>query len=177
MHPLDKSSKLSWGLKHEALNTKCKGVILPLMLYGAPVWIDAMENKCNKIIYNRVQRLINMKIAKDYKTNSYEALCILTGTIPIEINAEETATLIPITRDRQNHQLDHEAGPKVCTHPAGSVSASKTKKGMHYSDIQIWKQKRKRCRIRNRYRYVCDKGVSKSFETSFIDRQPMAVRE
>jgi hypothetical protein len=71
---------------------------------------------------------MNMKIAKDYRTNSYEDFCILTGKIPIEINAEETATLYPITRDRQNHQLDHEAGPKDCTHPAGSVSASQTKK-------------------------------------------------
>jgi len=128
MHALAKSSKMSWGLKHEALNTIYKEVILPLMLYGMPVWIDAMEKKCNKIIYSRVQRLMNMKIAKVYRTISYEALCILTGTIPIEINAEETAKLYRIKRDRQNHQLDHEAEPKDWTHPADSVSASKTRK-------------------------------------------------
>ena len=37
IHALAKSAKLSWGLKHEALNTIYKGAILPLMLYGAPV--------------------------------------------------------------------------------------------------------------------------------------------
>jgi hypothetical protein len=43
IHALAKSAKLSWGLKHEALYTIYKGAILPIMLYGAPVWIDAME--------------------------------------------------------------------------------------------------------------------------------------
>jgi len=80
---------------------------------------------------------MNIKIAKVYRTISYEALCILTG-IPIEINAEETAKLHHITRDRQN-QLDHEAEPKDWTHPADSVSASKTKKRnalLRYSNME-----------------------------------------
>jgi hypothetical protein len=98
------------------------------MLYSTPVWIDAMEKKCNKIIYSRVQRLMNIKIAKAYRTTSNEVLCILTGTTPIEIRAEKTAKLYRITRDRQNHQLDHEAELKDWTHPADSVSMSKTKK-------------------------------------------------
>ena len=56
-----------------------KGAILPLLLYGAPVWIEALEKECNKTIYNRVQRLINIKIAKGLRTTSNEALCTLTG--------------------------------------------------------------------------------------------------
>jgi hypothetical protein len=105
IHALAKSVKLSWGLKHEALNSIYKAAILLLMLYGAPVWIDAMEKKCNKIIYSRIQRLMNIKIAKAYRTTSNKALCILTRT-PIEVKAEETAKLYRITRDRQNHQLE-----------------------------------------------------------------------
>jgi len=177
MHALTKSAKLSWGLRHEALNTIYKGVILPLILYGAPVWIDAMEKKCNKIIYRRVQRLMNMTIAKVYRTISYEALCILTGTITIEINAEETATLYRITRDRQSHQLDHEAEPKDWTHPADSVSASKTKKRnalLRYSHMEA--KTRTESDRKSLYIYIY-KGVSKRFEPSLIDRQRMAVRE
>jgi hypothetical protein len=83
------------------------------MLYGAPVWIDAMEKKWNKAIYSRVQRLMNIKIAKAYRTTSNEALCILTGTTPIDIKAGETAKLYRMSRDRQNHQLDHDAEPKI----------------------------------------------------------------
>jgi hypothetical protein len=43
IHTLAKSTKLNWGLRQEALNTIYKGAILPLMLYGAPVWSKAME--------------------------------------------------------------------------------------------------------------------------------------
>jgi len=50
-----------------------------------------------------------------------EALCILTGTTPIEIKAEETTKLYHITRDRQNQPLDFEAEPKDWTHPADPV--------------------------------------------------------
>jgi hypothetical protein len=71
------------------------------MLYGTPVWIGAMEKKCNKIIYSRVQRLMNIKIAKAYRTTSNEALCTLTGITPIEIKAEETANIYRIIRDRK----------------------------------------------------------------------------
>ena len=76
------------------------------MLYGAPVWIGAMEKKYNKIIYTRVQRLMNIKKAKAYRTTSGEALCVLTGTTPIDIKAAETSKLYCITRDRQNRQLE-----------------------------------------------------------------------
>jgi hypothetical protein len=66
IHTLVKPAKLNWGLKQEALNTIYKGAILPLVLYGAPVGIRAMEKNCNRTLYNRVQRLINIKIAKAY---------------------------------------------------------------------------------------------------------------
>jgi hypothetical protein len=92
------------------------------MLYGAPVWVGAMEKKYNRTIYSRVQRIMNMKIAKAYRTTSNESLCILTGITPIEIKAEETDNLYRITRDTQNHLLDHEVELKDWTHPADSVT-------------------------------------------------------
>ena len=41
---LSKSDKIHWGLKHEALTTIYNGAILPLLLYGAPVWIEAFKH-------------------------------------------------------------------------------------------------------------------------------------
>ena len=35
---LSRSAKVTWGLRHDALKTIYTGGILPLMLYGAPVW-------------------------------------------------------------------------------------------------------------------------------------------
>jgi hypothetical protein len=43
---LAKTAKLSWGLKHEALKTIYTGGILPLILYGAPVWRSVLNKKC-----------------------------------------------------------------------------------------------------------------------------------
>ena len=60
INTLARSAKLNWGLQQEVLNTIYKAVILPLMLCGAPVWIQAMEKNYNRTLYNRV-RLINIK--------------------------------------------------------------------------------------------------------------------
>jgi hypothetical protein len=43
IHALSKSVILKWGLSSEALRTIYKGAILPLIMYGAPVWIKALE--------------------------------------------------------------------------------------------------------------------------------------
>ena len=85
IHSLPKSAKLTWGLHHETLQTIYKGVILPLLLYGASVWAEAMRFKFNRLKYSRVQRLMNIKIAKAFRTTSSKALCILAGTTPIII--------------------------------------------------------------------------------------------
>ena len=71
------------GLKNGAIATMYKGAILPLVTYGAPVWIDAMKNEYNRQNYVRVQRLINLKMARAYRTTSSETLCILTEMTPI----------------------------------------------------------------------------------------------
>ena len=48
IYSLSKSAKITWGLRHEVLKTIYEGAILPLLLYGAPVWIDAMKYACNR---------------------------------------------------------------------------------------------------------------------------------
>ena len=72
IHALSKSAKQRWGLSHEALYSIYKGAILPLLLYGALICIEALEKECNKTVYNRVQCLINIKIAKAFGTTSNE---------------------------------------------------------------------------------------------------------
>jgi hypothetical protein len=83
------------------------------MLYGAPVWIEALKKECNKTIYNRVQRLINIKIAKAFRTTSNEGLCTLTGLTPIVIEVEEAAKLYNTMRNNQAHEIDHEVTRKT----------------------------------------------------------------
>ena len=45
---LARSAKITWGLKHKALRTIYAGAILPLILYVAPVWKEAIKRACYK---------------------------------------------------------------------------------------------------------------------------------
>jgi ribonuclease HI len=121
IHALSKSAKLKWGLSSEALRTIYKGAIMPLMMYGAPVWIKALEKKYNRRTYNRVQRIINIKIAKAFRTTSNEALCIVTGLIPITIQAEEEANIYNRIRKSADNEIDKPTPPKEWLHPADLV--------------------------------------------------------
>jgi len=71
---LSRSAKLNWGLGHKALGTLYTGGIQPLLLYGALVWAERIDKKSCRKKLTRVQRLINIKIAKAYRTVSNEAL-------------------------------------------------------------------------------------------------------
>jgi hypothetical protein len=55
---LSKSTKLNWGLQHAALKSVHTGAILPLLLYGAPIWYKAIDIASNKLKLIRVQRII-----------------------------------------------------------------------------------------------------------------------
>jgi len=101
IHSLAKSAKISWELMHEAPKIIYKGAVLPLLLYGAPVWREAMTKELNKLKYTRVQRLIHIRIAKAYRTTSSEAFCILTGLTPVTIKITEAANLYDILKGRQ----------------------------------------------------------------------------
>jgi hypothetical protein len=89
MYSLSKSAKVTWGLKHESRKTIYKGATLPLVLYGAPVWTEAITYSYIRLKYIRVQRLMNICTAKAYRKTSSEALCIMTGMTPIIIKTEE----------------------------------------------------------------------------------------
>jgi len=139
IHALSKSAKHSWGLSHEALHTVYKGAILPLLLYGASVWIEAQEKECNKTVYNRVQRLINIKIAKAFRTTSKEVLCTLTGLTHIVIKADEKAKLYSITRKKSQVQgIDYELQPKDWLHPANTIRITEQHEQQEEHAIQIF---------------------------------------
>jgi len=74
IYRLSRSANISWGFKHETLKTIYKSAILPLLLYCAPILIEAMKYEYNRRMCVRVQRLINIRMAKAYRTTSSEAL-------------------------------------------------------------------------------------------------------
>jgi len=113
---LSKSAKVTWGLKKEALKTIYTGGILPLVLYGAPVRKSVLDNTSYKA---KLIRLINIRIAKAYRTVSSEALCAITGLTPIDIKIEERAKYYECIKGYGN-KIDREIEAKCWTHPANS---------------------------------------------------------
>jgi hypothetical protein len=85
--------------------------------------------------FTTVQRLINIKIAKAFRTTSNEALCTITGLTPIVIKAEEAAKLYNILRNGRAQEMDHEVQPKDWLHPADSVRITEQQ---DEQDIQIF---------------------------------------
>ena len=71
---------------------------MPLLLHGAPVWKSVLNRFCYKAKLIRIERFINLRIAKAYRTVSNEALCVINGIIPISIKIEETGKFYGITK-------------------------------------------------------------------------------
>jgi len=118
---LAKSAKITWGLKHKALKKIYTGAILPLLLYGAPVWKVVLNSPCYKDKLVKIQRLINIKIAKAYHTVSNKALCIITGLMPINVKIEEATKYYAITKG-EGYLYDREMDIKNWIHPAKHIT-------------------------------------------------------
>jgi hypothetical protein len=110
IHALAKSAKINWGLRYDVLRAIYTGAIPPILSYGAPVWIEGLQRKHNATKINRLQRLININIAKAYRTTSHEALCVLTGITPILIELRSQAKIYHNTKG--NTQMGRYDAPK-----------------------------------------------------------------
>ena len=85
-----------------------------------------MKKQYNKAKYIRTQRLVNLRMAKAYRTISHEALFILTGILPINIRATEAAALYNIKTgiNIEKYQIHKEENPRNWLHPADTVKVN-----------------------------------------------------
>ena len=77
-----------------------------------------------------MQRLLNIRIAKAFRTTSSEALCILAGTTPIIIiKSEEVVKQYIISKGKgsQTQLIDRELELKNWPHPADAVKITEAK--------------------------------------------------
>jgi hypothetical protein len=67
-----------------------------------------------------MQRQINIKMTKAYQTVSHEALCVLTGTMSIDLQIEQTAKIYKLTKgnDSGKTQFDKDMEVRYWQHPA-----------------------------------------------------------
>jgi hypothetical protein len=104
IHALSQSAKINRRLRHEVLRIIYTGAILPILSYGAPVWIDCLKIN-NATQLKRVQRLVNIQIAQASRTTSYEALSVITRITPILIELRNLSKCYHITRGNEQDGL------------------------------------------------------------------------
>ena len=90
---LSRTAKLHWGLGHKSLKTVHEEASVPLMTYRAPVREEAVTKRRFHRMMRSAQRLINIKIAKAYRTILYEVSCVMAGVPPIGIVIAEMVRL------------------------------------------------------------------------------------
>ena len=52
-----------------------------------------MKKEYNNLKYTRVQRLLSLRIAKEHRKISHEALCIIKGITPINFKVEQAVAV------------------------------------------------------------------------------------
>jgi hypothetical protein len=96
--------------------------MFPILSYGAPVCIVCLTRNNNATKLKRIQRIINIKIAKAFRATSYEALSILIGITPILIELGSRAKFYNITRGNERDGLyDAPKYYRKWTHPAEAI--------------------------------------------------------
>ena len=54
---LARTAKLQWGLGHKALKTIYEGAVVPILTYGAPIWVEAIRKHKNLVKYKETETL------------------------------------------------------------------------------------------------------------------------
>jgi len=99
-----------------------------------------MKYAHNRLKYIRVQRHMNIRVAKAFRTTPSEALCIVTGMTPIIITTEEAVKQYNIRKrkESQTQLIDREVELKNWPHPADVVKIIEDN-GYKEQTIQIYK--------------------------------------
>jgi hypothetical protein len=138
-------------MRHDVLRIIYNGAILPLLSYGAPVWIECLKKKHNAVKRRRVQRLKNMKMASASRTTSNEALCVLTGMTPIFIELESQTNIYYNTRGHKKSELyDAPKHYSQWNHPADAVETKEKERDKNTSR-GLYRRQQKSRRSRSRH--------------------------
>jgi hypothetical protein len=90
-------------------------IVQSVVLYGAPIWAEAVNNKITLTSLRRVQRGVNLRVISAYRTVSHEAAAILAGQIPLELLAKEYARTYTALRilAEQGRQLTRDTKREI----------------------------------------------------------------
>jgi len=131
IYRLARRARLQLGLGHKALQTIYEGAIVPLQTYGATIWEKEIRNNRNLTKYKRVKRLTNIKIAKVYRTVSYEVSCVIAGLRQLQITIEQPVQTYTATKI--NKTYDAPMDVRYWRHPAELPTIREVENGTTYA--------------------------------------------
>lgn len=97
------AAKVTWGLNGEIIRTIYVAVIEPIITYGASAWAAASQLQMNRKQLESIQRGFAQKICKAYRTTSLTSVQVLSGTLPLDLRIQESATL---HQAKKGHTID-----------------------------------------------------------------------
>ncbi|KAI4475453.1 hypothetical protein M0802_015151 [Mischocyttarus mexicanus] len=100
---LSSVAKSKWGLSNKVMTTIYKGVFVPIITYAAASWADKI-NVHHRRRLKQAQRYALIRVTKAYRTISTDALCVIAGVTPIELQIEERKSMYLL---RKNISLQH----------------------------------------------------------------------
>jgi hypothetical protein len=129
---LARTAKLRWGLGHKAFKIIYEGAVVPILTYGAPTGVEAIQKNRNLKKYKRIQRLINIKIAKACRNIQYYASCVIAGVRPIQITIEQMVHTYVATKIN-NLEYDAPLEVRYWQHPAERAIIHEVENGTMYT--------------------------------------------
>ncbi|KAF9822905.1 hypothetical protein SFRURICE_010434, partial [Spodoptera frugiperda] len=92
-YALTRISKATWGLSFLTLKTIYGATYLGCVCYGAPVWADRATIGAVRRKLLQGQRLALIFLCKAYRTVSTEALPVLAGLLPVDLEVQRRAAM------------------------------------------------------------------------------------
>lgn len=103
-------------------------VVRSMVLYGAPVW-HANMTPISSAIIRKIHRAMALRVIRGYCTVSYEAACLLAGSIPWELVARSQAALYEWRAERLAR--GRSISPR---------EVERRKKVLHQEVSQVWRE-------------------------------------
>jgi len=115
-------------------------VVSSIVLYGAPIWSDALSVSTNrKRRLFRIQRLMASRVCAAYRTISFDAVTLIARLPPFDIAAEERKNVYYRMRDaRDLNQLTTEVKRQIRTEERNSVGLRWKERLLRPGTAGIW---------------------------------------
>ncbi|CAB0037848.1 unnamed protein product [Trichogramma brassicae] len=76
-----------WGISFSNVRTLYRGVFIPSVLYAVEAWWPLLDSKTGKKL-NSAQRSPMLRMSRGYATTSTDALQVICGTMPLDLEAK-----------------------------------------------------------------------------------------